>query len=232
MSLLLDFIVIAVLGLCIYTGVKRGFIRSVMSIVVLVLAVIGSIQMMPAFSKYLRENYVEPMVTSQVESSIESLVSGVESIDLDDLFEEQPQAFTDILDKFGMEFDKVKNYFEKDLSSSAEAEDEVSSYIAAPLAETISDAVAFTTLFFVLLILLRVVMLIIDLAVKIPVLNGVNKSLGLIFGILKGALYAWGLSVVFCRLLPHLAVVYEGTIPASVIDSTIVVKFLGAIQIF
>ena len=32
MSLLLDFILVLIFVLCVYTGVKRGFIRSVMSI--------------------------------------------------------------------------------------------------------------------------------------------------------------------------------------------------------
>jgi len=46
-----------------------------------------------------------------------------------------------------------------------------------------------------------------------------------------GLACAWGLSTVFCALMPHLAVIYEGVVPASVIENTIVVKFLGSIDI-
>ncbi len=232
MSLFLDFLVIAVFALCVYTGVRYGFIRSVMSIVVLVLSLLGSIHFSPALSDYLQVNHIEPAVTKQAEKSVEALISGVDSMDLDRLFSESPEAFVNVIEKFGVDYEEVKEHFENRLSGAADSARELAHYIAEPLAEKISDAAAFAILFLGLLIVLTVVMLLINLFVKIPGLNGMNKSLGLIFGILKGALYAWGLSLVIAALLPHLAVMMNGKISEAVIEHTVVVKFLGSLRFF
>jgi len=47
MSLLLDILVIAVFAFSLYTGIKKGFIRSIMGIVVAVVAVIGAVKLSP-----------------------------------------------------------------------------------------------------------------------------------------------------------------------------------------
>jgi len=125
----------------------------------------------------------------------------------------------------------LKAYFENDLGAENDSEAEISEYIADPLAKGLSRAAAFAILFVGLLILLTMVLLLIDLVVKLPLLNGANKFLGAVFGVVMGLACAWGLSTVFCALMPHLAVIYEGVVPASVIENTIVVKFLGSIDI-
>ena len=51
MSLFLDFIIVLVFVLCIITGVRRGFIRSVMGIVIVVEAIIGSIKFTQKFAE-------------------------------------------------------------------------------------------------------------------------------------------------------------------------------------
>lgn len=118
MSLFLDFIIVLVFVLCIITGVRRGFIRSVMGIVIVVAAIIGSIKFTPKVAEYLNKNYITPGITSKVEKSIDSVVNGVESVDLKKLFSEKSKALTDILEKFGIEFDDARDYYEKEAEES------------------------------------------------------------------------------------------------------------------
>jgi uncharacterized membrane protein required for colicin V production len=231
MSLLLDILVIAVFAFSLYTGIKKGFIRSIMGIVVAVLAVIGAVKMSPPMANYLHDKYIDKLVAEQVAGSLDELIADVESIDLKKLFEDKPQAFTDILDTFGVDFDELKSYYEKDLGGRDDSEEAVSQYIAEPLAMTLSRAAAFAILFFGILLILTVAVLLIDLVVKLPILNGANKFLGAVFGAAMGLATAWGLSMVFCALMPHLAVIYEGVVPTSVIENTVVVKFLGSLDI-
>lgn len=231
MSLFLDFIIVLVFVLCIITGVKRGFIRSVMGIVIVVAALIGSIKFTPKVAEYLNKNYITPGITSKVEKSIDSVVSGVESVDLKKLFAEKSQVLTEILEKFGVEFDDARDYYEKEAEDSDDPEKKVAGFIAKPLADTVSKAAAFALLFIAISAALGIILIIVDLLANIPVLKEINKSLGLIFGLIKGALYSWGLSLIFCSLLPQLSVIYDGKIPASVIDNTVIVKLLGSFSI-
>ena len=229
MSLFLDFIIVLVFVLCIITGVRRGFIRSVMGIVIVVAAIIGSIKFTPKVAEYLNKNYITPGITSKVEKSIDSGVNGVESVDLKKLFSEKSKALTDILEKFGIEFDDARDYYEKEAEESDDPEKSISGFIAKPLAETVSKAAAFALLFLAISAVLGIILIIVDLLAKI--LKQINKSLGLVFGIIKGALYSWGLSLIFCSLLPNLSVLLDGKIPASVTDNTVIVKMLGSLSI-
>ena len=231
MSFILDLFLIFIFLVCVYTGFKRGFIRSIMSVVVVVIAILGSIKLTPMLSGYLNEKFVSPVVNDKVEASITSLIEEVDSIDITKLLEDKPKALIDLLDKFGVSYEEVNDFFNEKAESSQNPEKEVSEYISSSLSETISNAVAFAILFIVLSLVLTLIMLAVNTVVKLPVLNGLNKGLGLILGILKGALYAWGLTLVFINLFPHLAVIYEGQIPPTLIDDTVIVKLLGAVSI-
>ncbi len=231
MPLLLDLIVILAFVLSIYTGLKKGFVRSVMGIVIVAAAIILSVRFSPPLSEYLNQNYIEPVITDKVEASIEGIISGVENLDISTLFDEKPKAFTDILDNFGVDIDDLKAHYDSTIKDSEGAEEEVSEYIATPVSKSVSTAAAFGIIFITVSLVLTLVLLLVELIVQIPLLKELNKGLGLVLGIVKGLLYAWGLSLLFCNLFPHLSVIYEGKIPASVIDGTVIVKLLGAINI-
>ena len=100
MSLLLDLIVIFVFCFCIYTGVTRGFVKSIMGIIVVIVAIIGATLFSPPLAERINEDLVSPVVSGKVEETLNSVVSGADSIDLSKLFEEKPKVFTDLLEKF------------------------------------------------------------------------------------------------------------------------------------
>lgn len=232
MSLFLDVVVIAVFSFSFYSGIKRGFVRSIMGIVVLLLAIWGSAKFSPPLADYLNDKYIESAVSAKIGDSLDELISGVDSFNIRNLFEEKPQAFIDILEQFGINYEELKTYYEKDLRQEENSEDEVSHYIAQPLSRSISNATAFAVLFIGVVLILSLLVVLLDLVVKLPILNTANKILGAVFGCMMGLAFSWGLSIIFTNLLPHLAVIYEGTIPASVIENTVVVKLLGSLDPF
>ncbi len=231
MSFVLDLIVIAIFVSCVITGVKRGFVRSVMGIVIVVVAILGSSYLSRPLANYLHDAFIRDAVTDEVADSLGDLIDNVDSMDLSTLFEEKDQVFTDILERFGIDFEDLKRYFENDLQGNKESEAEVSEYIAKPLSETLSQAAAFGILFVGIALVLWCVLLLVNQIVKLPVLRGANKLLGAVFGCVTGIAFAWGISTVLCVLMPQLAVMYEETVPATVIDHTFLVKLLGNLDI-
>ncbi len=231
MSLLLDLIVIAVFAISLIAGIYKGFIRSVMGIGVLIATVILSSSLAAPFGRYLDDNFVHSAVSSEVERAIDGLTDDVDGINLEKLFEEKPKVFTDILERFDMNFDNLKNYFETDLEGSNEAKEALAEYIAVPVSVTLSKAIAFAVLFIGFLILLTLAMKLLNLLFRLPILNGTNKLLGAIFGGVRGFIFVWGISVALCYLMPHLAVMYEETVPSTVIENTYLVKLLGNLDV-
>lgn len=228
MSLLLDFIVVAAFGFSLWRGLRRGFIRSVMGVIVVVLSLLGAAKLTPPLAAYLSDRYIDKAITAQVEDSLDDIVS--ENLNLDTLFDTAPQAFLNILDRFDADFDELKAYYEADASNDEDAEGSLSSYIAAPLSQTISRAAAFALLFIGLYLTLSLVALLINLVVRLPLLKTANRLLGAVLGALIGLCLAWGLSVAFCELLPELSKVYED-VSANLIDHTILVKYLGGLDV-
>ena len=232
MSLLIDIIVIAAFSLSFVSGVKKGFVRSIMGIAVVVLALVGSITLSPKVNGYVNDKIIYKPVEKTVESAISGLLS--EDVRVDTLLNDQPQAYLSVLDRFGIKPDDVKDA----LSETDEALEEeskvkiIAKHIAEPVSASLSKPVSFVIVFLALLVSLFIVALILSVIVKLPVLKAADKLLGGILGIVTGTLLAWGLSMAITAIMPHLAVLYEGTVPASVIENSIVVKFLGSFDPF
>ncbi len=230
MSLLIDVIVIAAFAICLISGIKKGFIKSIMGIVIVIAAIFGSAQFSPSLAKTLNEKCVEKAVVGVAEDAVTSLLS--EEIGVDTLVNEMPSAFKKVLDRFEVEPHEIKALFVESDPEETDGQkvDKIAKKIGAPIARSVSKALAFIIIFVILYVVLLIAAFILCAVVKLPVLNAANKLLGGILGAASGLLLAWGLSVAICALMPHLAVLYEESVPSTVIDNSIVVKFLGSID--
>lgn len=227
MSLIIDIIVIAVFAISLLSGLKKGFIRSVMFTVVVVLAFIGAQKLSPDLAKFYNEKFIEKSVVNLVNDSIEDLLS--DKVNIDTLMNDKEPAFLKVLDRFGVSHGDVEEHLNKsddDMTENSKLKS-ISEFIGKPIAKGISKGAAFVTLFICLLIVLFVIAFVVSLVVKLPVLKAADKLLGGILGAISGILIAWGLSVAICSLMPHLSVVYDDVFSPSVIDNSVIVKFLG-----
>lgn len=226
MSLLIDVIVIAAFALALFSGVKKGFVRSVMFSLIAVLSVLGAIKFTPEMSEYLNDKFIEKPVVKLVYNSIDDLLS--DEVDIDTLIDQKPSPFLKMLDRFGVTYEDVLDALQ--LVPDEEGEDKVQSiseYIAEPISMSISKGVAFVVLFIALFIILFIIGIIISIAVKLPVLKAADKLLGSVLGAISGLLIAWGLSLAIYHLVPNISVLYKGVLPENIIENSIIVKFLG-----
>ena len=227
MSLLIDVIVIAAFAGCLIRGIKKGFIKSIIGIVIVIAAIIGSVQFSPALGNTLNDKFVHKSVVSAAKDSIPN-------VDIDALINEMPPAFKKSLDRFRTDPEDVKELFEN--SDVEETDDQkrtrIAEKMASPLSKAISRALAFLIIFVVLYLVLFIISIIVCAVVKLPLLRTADKLLGALLGGVSGILLAWGVSLAICALLPHLSVLYDGIVPETVIDNSIVVKFIGKFDPF
>ena len=228
MSLLIDLIVITAFFASLISGIKKGFVRSILKIVIVVAALIGAITYTPELSYYINDKFIEAPVISIARDSIEKLTS--ESVDIDTLADEQPGAFLKALSRFGVEADDIKVFIAANGYSDEEKIDRIAEYMGAPVASGISKVLAFIILFLGLWLVLWLFGLIICVIFRLPVLRTADKLLGCVFGAVGGIILAWGLSLAICELMPHLAVIYENTVSDNVIENSVIVKYLGNID--
>ncbi len=227
MAIFLDLTVVAVFALCTYLGMKRGLIKSVMGIVIVTVALIGSFQLNEPVADHLKTSFVDDLVTEKVEEKLDSIVSGMESFDIFEIFKEKPGLFDDLFGDFKIDSDDIEKDEDALDPHDPTKEGEMAEQISKTVSEKISKALAFALVFVVLLILLKLITLGIDLVAKLPVLKQINSTLGFVLGAVKGLLYAWGLSIIIYNLLPQVLAMTESKIPVTVVDATYLVKLLG-----
>ena len=227
MSLLIDVLVIAAFAGCLIRGIKKGFIKSIIGIAIVIAAILGALAFSPAVTKKINDAFVYDAVVSVASDAIPK-------VDTDTLVNEMPSAFKKVIDKFGADPDDIKYLFaDSDPDESENSKrSRIAEFMAKPLAWTISRALAFFIAFVLIYVILLIVSFVVFLFVKLPVLKAADKLLGAVLGGVRGFVLAWGLSLAICALLPHLAVLWDGVVPETVIDNSIVVKFLGKLDIF
>ena len=112
-----------------------------------------------------------------------------------DLFREVPDALGQIIGRYGADAGEIGKAV-GGVTGREAAIKTASDAIANPVAVTISNCIAFILIFAVVFLALVIVTAILDAVFHLPVLNGVNKAFGLIFGVAEALLFAWVISYV------------------------------------
>ncbi len=231
MSLFFDILIILIIGLAAYMGYKRGFVRSVLGLVIFFAALFAAFKFTDIYAEHLNNTVFMDRITNEISSSIESVIGNNASVD--DLFKDKPSGFVSIVERFGTDMGELEEYYKESASESQSSGVKlISAYIARPVSSLLSRVIAFLIIFLGVLLALSIIKWILDLIFKLPVLNAVNKVFGLTFGIIKGVLLAWAASMLLVYLMSVLVMLRPETFSKSVIENTVIVKYIGSINIF
>ncbi len=228
MSLIIDLIIIVAAVASIYLGLQRGFIKSVMSFLSLLIAIAAVYVFINPVSDWLNERIVSSRVDAIVENSLESLINaGEQQLGLSKLFDDRPDALVEITERFNFNIDTVDDYYRTQLASLPESEafDELVHHIAEPTATAISDVAAALGIFIAALIVLHLVTFILDLICRLPVLRTLNRALGFLFGVGSALVSSWVISNIAVGLINAMNSIDSSMFNQSVIDDTIILRF-------
>lgn len=234
MSLFFDILIIAIVIFAACAGYKRGFVRSVLGLVIFFVALFVAIKFSDIYADHLNDTVFMEKVTGEISQSIESVIgNNVDSDGVDGLFEDKPSGFVSIVERFGADMSELEEYYNENSSETQVSNVKlIASYIAKPVASLLSKVIAFLIIFFGVLLVLSIIKWILNLIFKLPVLNAVNKVFGLTFGIIKGVLLAWAASMLLTYLMSVLVMLRPETFSSSMIENTVIVKYIGNINIF
>lgn len=166
-----------------FIGMKTGFIKTVFSLVSLILALVLTAWISPVMKDYLKGN---DKVCEVISHGIEKMLPfGDEEVASEDQTSEieklkLPKSLKDSLIKNNT----VQSYEELAVKS-------FKSYVSDYLTGVIINALAFLITFIVIIILLWVICMALDLISKLPLLNSLNKTTGLLAGLAQGLIIVW-----------------------------------------
>jgi len=182
----MNWLLIVILGILIVNsliGMKVGMIKTIFSLFSMIVAIVLTIWLSPYVNSFMRGNDkiyngISSKIDAMVTFSEEEAETGDQATLIDGL--PLPQSIKDSL----IENNKAEVYEELAITS---FKDYVSNYITG----IVINAMAFAITFFVLLILLWVICIPLDIVSKLPLLNQINKTAGLISGLVHGLVIVW-----------------------------------------
>ena len=197
MGLFIDIAIAAIIAVFVIWGYRKGFIKSVMGLVSLVVALVVAINFYSYTAEFINERFVEPYFTQSTADDFSSLMNGgTETIAPEKIFEDNPDTLSDILDKYGVDLTAVSDYYEKNIKPTINLIDvddiasRLSTFVVDSTTKTVSNILGFLITFFGALIILNLILKLMDLLFKLPVLKFTNKLFGAILGIVKGLVVA------------------------------------------
>ena len=206
MWLFLDIIIVAIFVTLAISGAKRGLIKSVLGIGVVIVSILITMNFYTYLADYFRSTVVYTNLTENLNEKIEEYVSNtMDEEQMSELFETAPAGISALLSGFGMTAEEVsQKYSEFIVAGEENVAESIADYIVGPAANTLSGALAMLVMFIVCVVVLILGVRILDLLFKLPVLNVANKIGGFALGVLMAFLF----SFVFCTVvnisLPYL----------------------------
>lgn len=169
-------------------GGHVGFIKTVFSISALVVSLVLSVSLSPYVSKEMQNNkWIKDYMMERIEKVINLEEKNTKVTDEVEIIEglNLPKALKNAL----RENNNTEVYKTLAIRSFKE-------YISSYLTVVIINSISFFIVFVIINVVLFILASALDILSKLPVLNGLNKTAGILVGLLQGLIVVWILCIV------------------------------------
>lgn len=222
LPLIFDGIIILIFVTCILDGRKKGFVRTVLSLLSVIISFIIAQSFSGPVAVWAKDNFAEQAVTAYVETYIEDSFqnNGIEP-DTETLFSENiPEEVTALLEKYDVSLSSVDD-------EATNAIERLSKKVAQKVLDAvllpILEALMFLIIYIVCASVLKLLTAIVCKAFRLPVIKQLNEMLGGILGAVKGIAVVSVLSI-FCVIVSRLA---AGNEVADALSQTNLINIIG-----
>ena len=171
MGIVFDIIIIAIAVICIVYGAKKGFFKSLMSLISGICALLIAFTFTPMLSNHINENYIIEPIAGGIETtflSIAEIEEDSDGYDKDLLLKDS--QFKSLMEGAGYTEEEIENELSENEINDSAFISALANTAAEPIAKTVSDITAFIIIFAASLVALKLITLVIGLFMKLPVL--------------------------------------------------------------
>ena len=183
---------VLIVAVCVFSGLRRGFVKTAYDMCGILFGVILTVLISPAVASLMKNNV---KIYDSIHSRIEEHVSV--NFNLSD------NKLVDYINESSLP-DKVGDFLlegGKSITDAAQGSiEKVNDKMADKLTDMVINGIAFIITLIVVLILLAVAFFLLDLVSKLPVINGLNKTLGIAAGIVEAYIILSILGVVIMAI--------------------------------
>ena len=206
-AIILDLLVLGIVAGSAILAYKKGFIKTLFSLVGGIAAVVLAVSFSEPVAAWLDSTFVSPAIKSSVLTAVngspltEGYDEALESIDVSDKLREMPEALRSFLESINIDVEDAVSKAEQNKAASAAAREQLISDIVAPISSTISKVIALIGLTVLFFALLFVASLLLNAIFKLlPFGKTLNHVGGVLFGAARGILLVMVLGAILYGL--------------------------------
>lgn len=189
-------VVIAILALGALAGVRKGFVKTVFTLGSTLVAILLTVWLNPYVSNMMQNSEkIMTYVTTRVEENIE-----FDDEDSSSKKESDDEFIKGLKLPSYMQDSLIKNNNNSVYEALSIEKQNIKHYVSVYVAVLIVKALSFIVTFIVVSLLLGILCHLLDIMAKLPVLNALNKVLGLVAGVAEGLVFIWLLCVVLTAI--------------------------------
>lgn len=201
-GIIVDIIIVVLIALSTFFGYKKGLARVILKIFSFLIAVILMLVLYKPISNVVIENTtLDDKIKSAVSEQLVKL-----NVDFENDDEEREKGFAE---------EYISKYVEEAIEKGTE---DVIEYVSAKLSIAIINVIIALIVFIVSMVLLLIISIFLRFLVKLPILKQIDKSGGIIYGILRAIVIIY---VVLAILSVMSALMENFTITEAIENSTI-----------
>ena len=207
-------VVIAILIINALIGRKIGLIKIIFSLCSVILTLVLTVWISPTVNNFLKEN----------DKFYSMVVENVEKFLPIDEKETKKNEQISYIEKMSVPKSIKETLIEnnnKDIYK-ALAVKTFREYIVNYMASIVINAIAFILTFLIILIILWVISIALDIISKLPILNQINKTAGLLAGLVQGLIFVW----VFFLIITVMGGTEFGREALNMIDENDILSFI------
>ena len=188
---ILDLIIAAIIIIYMFISAKRGFARTVAELVGYVLAIYIAFTFGGVLAEAVYDGAIEPAIVETVSEKVTVTANANIDETVDNIWNSLPGFISNTAENFSITPETLKTEIVEGYSEGAtsatfaqSAADTIAQPIIVPLLKTVIGLILFVVLMFVVKILAKII----NRAFSLPLIGGINRALGGIIGIFKGAI--------------------------------------------
>lgn len=229
MEFIIDILILAVFALFVINGVKNGLVRSVVGLVVVIVSAGVAVWLSEPVAQAAYNIFIKNGIESAVAAQLPDISSAeLTAQNVQEVIAPLPDSIVRAAENMGVDIAAVSRQAgEIDLSAS-NISAEICNSIAMPIAVAVLKVICFALIFFVCNIVLQFVSKAVCKLFDLPVIRSVNRTLGGVFGAVKGVFVV----VSLCLLLDAVASLVPDNELASAVRDSKIVDFIVSTDIF
>lgn len=181
-TVIIDAIVVVVLMAFAIYGAKRGLLRTLAGLVIVVVALVGAGMIAATFSTPVTK-LVAPVLQEHIAAQVEEAMT-----DQADEAADDASLIEELLVRLGLDADVRESMTEKAQERIQNTGATIAAAVVESMVYSFVHGLLFVLAFLALLLLLKVLVGAMDIVMKLPVLHGLNALGGGLLGLIEGAL--------------------------------------------